>query len=504
MALWMNNGTINVVNGSNVVSGVGTAFLTSANPARVGQPMIIADVMYEIEKVASDTSILLAANYRGATANGVAYSVVTTTEGSSTDLARRAAQVMGYYQGQLDVIQALIAGTGNVTATLPDGTVITLPAWSELKKIENIKPGTMQGPMAVADIKGALTVDNQRSISYRDQSNTEFHTFAFGNYLRIAFGEAGETKLFDFSPSAVESNAAFYSKSGIISRNSTKSNWLALETPESADPYISSRGMSEQATTVAMRFGSAITILKPALFSETISSSNNVNRAWSSYGVANFRATEYLSSPGTLRAAISYPFKLIGGYALDAYLGTFTSSSSYSGLTHVLGFTDGVTYTPAWGFAADGTLTYYQQASSSTRGTITSTSAMTAPSFTPTSDARLKPESSRKDLKEASLILRQFNPKFYFKKYTIDSEQGEWEFGHIADEVQKIEPRLVKEVGDDKLKCLSTDGITAHLVKGWQEHDEIISQLQLLNLPARLKVIERQLGILDADGMRQP
>ena len=61
----------------------------------------------------------------------------------------------------------------------------------------------------------------------------------------------------------------------------------------------------------------------------------------------------------------------------------------------------------------------------------------------------------------------------------------------------------MKEVGDDKLKCLSTDGITAHLVKGWQEHDEIISQLQLLSLPERLQVIERQLGILDADGVRQ-
>lgn len=132
MALWMNKGAVNVVNGSKAVTGVGTAFLTSANPARVGQPMIIADIFYEIEKVVSDTSILLAANYRGATANNVAYSVVTTAEGSSADLARRAAQVMGYYQGQLSVIQSLLVGSGNVTATLPDGTVVTLPAWSSL------------------------------------------------------------------------------------------------------------------------------------------------------------------------------------------------------------------------------------------------------------------------------------------------------------------------------------------------------------------------------------
>ena len=127
---------------------------------------------------------------------------------------------------------------------------------------------------------------------------------------------------------------------------------------------------------------------------------------------------------------------------------------------------------------------------------------MTAPSFTPTSDGRLKPEEDRKDIGEVTPLLRKFKPMHYFKKYGLDSEQGEWEFGHIADEVQKIEPRLVKEVGADKLKCLSNDGITAHLVKGWQEHDEIISKLQQLTLSERLQVIERQLGIVDAEGIQ--
>lgn len=104
-----------------------------------------------------------------------------------------------------------------------------------------------------------------------------------------------------------------------------------------------------------------------------------------------------------------------------------------------------------------------------------------------------------------SNLLRNLNPMYYFKKYALESDQGFYEFGFIADEVEKHEPRLVFETKDEqRLKHLAINGIIPHLVKGWQEHDKTISQLQQLNLSERLQVIERQLGILDADGVRQP
>ncbi|ELB2793259.1 tail fiber domain-containing protein [Aeromonas hydrophila] len=504
MALWMNNGAVNVVNGSKAVTGVGTAFLTSANPARVGQPMIIADIFYEIEKVVSDTSILLATNYRGATANNVAYSVVTTAEGSSSDLARRAAQVMGYYQGQLDTLNALMAGTGSVTATLPDGTVVTLPAWSELTKIESIKPGTMQGPMAVANMKGAIKVNNQRSISFQDQAGTLYHALAFGNLFRMAYGNNAENSLLDISTGYIETYAALYTKAGAIVRNSSRTNWLGFETPESADPYISSKGLNEPAASIAMKFGSSISMEKPVNFVKGTYNFNSVNRAWTSYGLANYRAEEFTSGAGALRAALSYPFKIAGNYAVDCYIGTYADTQNQSGLCHVLGATDGGAFNPSWHFSLGGQLKYFSNASGGV-GTINSISPMTGPSFTPTSDSRLKPIEDRQDIGEVSNFLRQLNPMYYFKKYALDSEQGFYEFGFIADEVEKHEPRLVFETKDEqRLKHLAINGIIPHLVKGWQEHDKTISQLQQLNLSGRLQVIERQLGILDADGVRQP
>lgn len=508
MALWMNKGAVNVVNGSKSVTGVGTAFLTSANPARVGQPMIIADIFYEIEKVVSDTSILLATNYRGVTANNVAYSVVTTAEGSSTDLARRAAQVMGYYQGQLDTLNALMAGTGSVTATLPDGTVVTLPAWSELTKIENIKPGTMQGPMAVANMKSAIKVDNQKSISYQDGANPVFHTMAYGDAFRISSGVSAGLPLFGFSSAFAEAYTHFYAKSLVATRNAAKTNWLALETPESGDPYISSRGAGENDLTIPIRFGSTVTIEKPVYHSKAMHNFNSLSRSWVAFGVANYKAETLTGGVGALRAALSYPFSLSGSYTVDAYIGTYAPGSTGGSLCHVLGATNGDTFNRVWMFSLDGQLVYktYSGPSDVTGATsaINSLSPMTAPSFTPTSDSRLKPEELREEIVEASSFLRKQKPMYFFKKYAIDSDQGFYEFGFIADFVEKDEPRLVFETNDEHhLKHLAITGMIPHLVKGWQEHDEAISQLQQLNLSERLQVIERQLGILDTDGVRQ-
>ena len=150
MSLWMNTGTVAVTLNSKKITGTGTAFSTSAIPARPGQPIVISNVIYEIERVESDTVLWLATNYLGASATGVKYSIMTTMEGSFNDLGRRAAQVMGAYQGYMDVYEALFTGTGNVTVTLPDGSIVTLPAWGNLQP-KDATLSAMAGVATAAD-----------------------------------------------------------------------------------------------------------------------------------------------------------------------------------------------------------------------------------------------------------------------------------------------------------------------------------------------------------------
>jgi len=489
MSLWMKTGTIAVTINSKKVTGTGTTFATSAIPARPGQPIIINNVFYEIESVESDTVLWLATNYVASSATGVEYSVMTTMEGSFNDLARRAAQVMGYYQGQLDTLNALMAGTGNVTATLPDGTVVTLPTWSELTKIESIKPGTMQGPMSVANMKSAIKVDNQRSISYQDQSGTVFHQMAIADSLRVAHGLSGQNPILDFNLSAIEAYTAFYAKFALISQNRARTNWLGLETPEAADPYISAKAYNVGDTIIAIQFpyNSVEFPLKSVFKNQTINT-YNYSRSWTSYGAANYSCSEFSADHGVLHAALSYPFKIPGVYSVDMYLGTYAENTNASNLFHVLGCTDGGNYNPSWWFGLSGNLRYY--AAVGAIGVINTSSPMTGPSFTPTSDSRLKPEELREAIKEASSFLRKQKPMYFFKKYAIDSEQGFYEFGFIADFVEQDEPRLVFESNDEHhIKHLAITGMIPHIVKGWQEHDDRLDKVEKLleSIDLRLK-----------------
>ncbi|HEU4830672.1 MAG TPA: hypothetical protein VFS65_00695, partial [Candidatus Saccharimonadales bacterium] len=70
-------GTVNLTNGSAVVTGIGTNWLTSL---AVGQIFFLTSlVRYSIVSVDSDTQITLAVPYTGATASGEPYCVITAT-----------------------------------------------------------------------------------------------------------------------------------------------------------------------------------------------------------------------------------------------------------------------------------------------------------------------------------------------------------------------------------------------------------------------------------------
>jgi uncharacterized repeat protein (TIGR01451 family) len=61
-------GTVSVTNGSNVITGTGTAFTTQLS---VGSIILINNVPYTVSAITNDTSLTLTTNYAGATASGV-------------------------------------------------------------------------------------------------------------------------------------------------------------------------------------------------------------------------------------------------------------------------------------------------------------------------------------------------------------------------------------------------------------------------------------------------
>lgn len=67
-------GTVSVTNGSNAITGIGTAFLSEFPSSGVGL-IIIGDDEYQVDTVSSDTALTLTSNYTGPTISGIAYSI---------------------------------------------------------------------------------------------------------------------------------------------------------------------------------------------------------------------------------------------------------------------------------------------------------------------------------------------------------------------------------------------------------------------------------------------
>lgn len=80
---WPKNGTIDVTNNSETVTGTGTTFRTSK--VKPGNEIIIDGVGYEIASVESNTSLTLASPYAGATASSLAY-VIKPIAGMDRDI----------------------------------------------------------------------------------------------------------------------------------------------------------------------------------------------------------------------------------------------------------------------------------------------------------------------------------------------------------------------------------------------------------------------------------
>lgn len=133
---WYRAGTVAVTINSKTVTGTGTQWASAVQGIGAGQMLLIPGdgtiTAYEIASVDSNTKITLVNNYTAATGSGKSYAIVNTYVDSVPDFARRLAAQIAYYQTQMDGLNSIYTGTGNVTLTAPDGTVVTVPSYNKL------------------------------------------------------------------------------------------------------------------------------------------------------------------------------------------------------------------------------------------------------------------------------------------------------------------------------------------------------------------------------------
>lgn len=135
--VWKRDGTVAVTNGNKKVTGTGTTFADTKNGVAKGHLFCItsgtAVDFYEVDYVVSNTELYLVQSYRGSTATGKAYEIITTFSDSVPEFARRLTATLSAYQQQSDAFQALLTSTATtVEVTAPDGTKQTLIPWKRV------------------------------------------------------------------------------------------------------------------------------------------------------------------------------------------------------------------------------------------------------------------------------------------------------------------------------------------------------------------------------------
>ncbi|RDE05439.1 hypothetical protein [Sphingomonas aracearum] len=111
---WYRTGTVAVTNGSPVVTGTGTNFVSNT---QAGEAFLGPDGLpYEIAQVVSATQLTLAQGYRGGSAGGQGYAVLPT-QSFVRDLALGAAELLGSFAEVRDGIGQGLIGDG--TAATP-------------------------------------------------------------------------------------------------------------------------------------------------------------------------------------------------------------------------------------------------------------------------------------------------------------------------------------------------------------------------------------------------
>ena len=124
-------------NGNKKVTGTGTTFADTKNGVAKGHLFCITSGtsvdFYEVDYVVSNTELYLVQSYRGTTATGKAYEIITTFSDSVPEFARRLTATLSAYQQQSDAFQALLtSNAATIEVTAPDGTKQTLIPWKRV------------------------------------------------------------------------------------------------------------------------------------------------------------------------------------------------------------------------------------------------------------------------------------------------------------------------------------------------------------------------------------
>lgn len=136
--MWYREGTITFTQGSDALSGTGTYWNVTANGVLPGMIVIGPDnKLYEIKRVISDTSLILAEPYTGETQTDVPCRIITTYEGDLTQFSARFTALMTRMSADSKTMRSWLTAVDEVTLEREDGTEVTVKSLTQIVNEHN-------------------------------------------------------------------------------------------------------------------------------------------------------------------------------------------------------------------------------------------------------------------------------------------------------------------------------------------------------------------------------
>ncbi|MCL5533633.1 tail fiber domain-containing protein [Enterobacter kobei] len=316
--MWYREGTKTLINGSNIVTGVGTSWSKAENGVLPGMILLgEKGEPYEIKSVESDTSLTLVEPYDGKNVNDTPCRIITTYQGDISQFSARFAAQLQRMNIDSGVIRSWLTSGQDAQLLAEDGTLITLKAlrqiisehegamaWfsankdSILKAAANAAAAASSASAALASQKAAKTSETNSAGSVSAAASSK--TAAAASATKAAASEKN-AKASEVNAKTSETAASGSAIAAATSETSAKASQDSA-TSSAGKAATSEKNAAASATSAASSKGSAATSATSAATSATNSKTSESNAKKSE---ANAKASENEAAGSKSAAAAS-------------------------------------------------------------------------------------------------------------------------------------------------------------------------------------------------------
>ncbi|HAA1131838.1 TPA_asm: tail fiber domain-containing protein [Salmonella enterica subsp. enterica serovar Schwarzengrund] len=292
--MWYREGTISFTQGSNIVTGAGTAWNVTANGVLPGMIVIGPDnKLHEIKRVDSDTSMVLAEPYAGETQADVPCVIITTYEGDLTQFSARFTALMTRMSADSKAMRSWLTALDEVTLEAADGTEIKVKS---LLQIVNEHNENQQWYRDHVD-----TIESESSKALAAAARSEAAAAEALNSKQAAAGSEANAKASENAAAASQQAAATSESNALASKEAAAaSQTAALQSEQAAAASQNAAHQSEESA--ANSEASALASKEAASVSQT-AAANSEQAAKASEAEAARYANDSLTYSNNAKAS---------------------------------------------------------------------------------------------------------------------------------------------------------------------------------------------------------